>query len=80
GAFNRSQLASVKISNGVITIGHGAFHGNNLTSIVIPESVQDIGNGAFYDNPLENITILGEDPQRFNDRWLEIGFPIGLRP
>ncbi|MBR4480538.1 MAG: leucine-rich repeat domain-containing protein [Prevotella sp.] len=49
-AFDNSQITSVTIRNGVVSIGYSAFsHCNNLTSVVIPQSMTSIGNMAFMD-------------------------------
>jgi len=49
-AFLRSELKSVKISEGVETIGEGAFSQcSSLKEVEIPDSVEMIGAGAFSD-------------------------------
>lgn len=46
---NCTELKSVTLPEGLISIGNDAFYGcKKLTSIVIPESVDGIGVGAFY--------------------------------
>lgn len=54
-----SNLESVIIPKGVVTIGFEAFNScNNLASVSIPKSVTSIGVGAFgYCNSLESIII-----------------------
>lgn len=43
-----SSLTSIKIPNGITSIGSGAFENcTSLTSITIPDSVTSIGSGAF---------------------------------
>ncbi len=52
------NLASVTISDGIITIGDWAFAECGLTSITIPQNVTSIGNYAFYHcGGLTSITI-----------------------
>ena len=44
----REQIHTVKIGDGVTSIGRGAFNGcGNLTSVTIPDSVTSIGQSAF---------------------------------
>lgn len=43
------SLASVTISNSVITIGKGSFSGCSFTSLIIPNSVATIEDSAFED-------------------------------
>ena len=60
GAFyNCTGLTSVRIGNGVRSIGNSAFRGcTGLTSITIPDSVTSIGDNAFSDcTGLTSITI-----------------------
>lgn len=46
--YNKSELSSLTICNGVETIGYAAFSDDrNLNDIVIPSSVNEIGFGAF---------------------------------
>ena len=54
--YNCSNLTSVTIDDGVVSIGYGAFHNcSSLTSIAIPDSVLNISKDAFYYNdcPIE---------------------------
>ena len=54
----RTSITSVKIDEGVTTIGDYAFAGLNLTSITIPESIISIGDAAFSDcKKLMSVTI-----------------------
>ena len=60
GAFcGCSNLANIKIPNGVISIDEQAFYGcSSLTSITIPKSITSIDFGAFAEcTSLESITI-----------------------
>ncbi|GHT14674.1 hypothetical protein AGMMS4956_12930 [Bacteroidia bacterium] len=54
-----SQITSVIISEGIISIGQSAFYGcENLTSVSIPNSVTYIDGRAFYSCPnLTSVTI-----------------------
>ena len=47
GAFYYSKFSSIKITEGVDSIGDYAFCYSDMTSIVIPQSMTYIGNGAF---------------------------------
>ena len=48
-AFSKcSSLASIVISNSVVSIGDGAFKFSSLSNIVIPNSMTSIGSGAFW--------------------------------
>ena len=59
GTFYNSKFSSVKIGNGVETIGNNAFNNcRNLTSITIPNSVTEIRYGAFQNcSGLTSVTI-----------------------
>ena len=57
GVFQKSDLTSVTIPNGVTYIGEEAFSSNRLTSVTIPGSVKTILNSAFQGNPLAAIVI-----------------------
>ena len=51
-SFARSNLRSIRIPNGVETIGYAAFyHCDELTDVVIPGSVKDIETAAFSNTP-----------------------------
>ena len=53
-----SDLVSVDIPDGVISIGNYAFTGCGLTSIDIPDGVTSLGDGAFsYCSGLESVTL-----------------------
>ena len=48
GAFRRSQLRTLVISQGVTAIGNSAFEDSSITTLVIPPTVTDIGVHALY--------------------------------
>ena len=51
-SFARSGLESIRIPDGVETIGYAAFyHCDGLTNVVIPNSVQNIEPAAFENTP-----------------------------
>ena len=59
-AFSDSDLSSITIPEGVVTIEDYAFYGcNALTSIVIPNSVTHLGEGAFYECTALTSVIVG---------------------
>ena len=65
----RSSVKSVKINNGVTSIGNYAFHScSALTSITIPDSITLIGDMAFYNcESLTNITVDKNNQYYSND-------------
>ncbi|MBQ6339520.1 MAG: leucine-rich repeat domain-containing protein [Kiritimatiellae bacterium] len=65
GAFsNCTDLAQVKMQDGVTNIGDFAFYGcGNLTDVEIPASVMNIGEAAFSGcSGLTNVTLYGDAP------------------
>ena len=75
--ISNSSTENFTVPNSVSRIGSGAFRTNQITRILIPESVTYIGDKAFEETTKwSNIEIDGENPYRFNGRWLEIGWPI----
>jgi hypothetical protein len=53
-----SELTSITLGKGLVTIGPGAFTKNGkLTDIVIPDSVVRIGDGAFFECGLTSVTL-----------------------
>ena len=80
GTFTNNQISGkVIIPNNVTSIGSAAFKANKIEEVVIPESVETIGTNAFGENSITKVTIKG-DKTRFNDSWLDIGFPEDLMP
>lgn len=57
GAFSGSGLASVKLNEGLETIGEFAFASTDLTGVNIPGSVKSVESYAFYSSTLSNVTI-----------------------
>ena len=55
--FLCSNLRSVTIPDGVISIGDNAFYWSGLTSVTIPGSVTSIGAGAFEKTSLREVNI-----------------------
>lgn len=68
------------IPSNVTTILQLAFAYNGITSIVIPSSVTAIQYEAFRNNPVKSVTIQGDNLQRFNENWSDIGFGSASRP
>jgi hypothetical protein len=56
-AFQKADLTSVTIPEGVTRIGYMAFADNKLTSVTIPNSVMSIDYATFRDNQLTSVTI-----------------------
>ena len=77
--FMNNNIKEVKLPSTLQTIQNNTFRNNQIEEIVIPASVETIGKYAFLGNPLTKITIEG-DKTRFNDSWLDIGFPEDLMP
>lgn len=78
--FDYNQIeGKLVIPNKVTYVGSASFRNSKITELVIPASVETIGKRAFTGNPLTKITIEG-DKTRFNDSWLDIGFPEELMP
>jgi len=58
GAFENSQLSSIKLGNKLRYIGNNAFFNTQLKVINIPDNVEYIGKNAFANNKwLENVLI-----------------------
>lgn len=57
GAFSRSHLSTIIISNSVIGIGESAFLQCAINSLELPNSVTKIGVGAFESCAITSITI-----------------------
>jgi|GEM_PF-4690028 len=55
--FSNSNLDSVTIPDGIVTIESGAFEAIGLTGIYIGNTVTTIEHGAFYENQLTHVTI-----------------------
>lgn len=55
--FNRNEITSITIPQGVETITGCALGENLLTSVTIPSSVKNIGNCAFRENKITSLTI-----------------------
>ena len=65
---------TVLVPDGVTTIVSSAFAYNDITSVEIPASVLYIQYEAFLNNPITAVTIHGDNPERFDDVWFDIGF------
>lgn len=84
-AFNNTGLQNLFFENpGVLkTIGYGAFSMTNLTSVDIPATVEFIDDTAFSIPSLTSVTInfnVNNAETRFNDDWVDIGFPLLSKP
>ncbi len=69
--FNGTELADIRLNNGLQRIGRYAFAFCNLTSITLPSSITTIEGGAFdsNDNNLKTITI-----KRANSDGMTLGY------
>ena len=69
--FNSTELADIRLNNGLQRIGRYAFAFCNLTSITLPSSITTIEGGAFdsNDNNLKTITI-----KRANSDGMTLGY------
>ncbi|UOY06561.1 leucine-rich repeat protein [Muricauda sp. SCSIO 64092] len=56
-AFERDQLTSIDIPEGVTHIGEKAFADNSINSVVIPTTVTSIGITAFWNNGIASLEI-----------------------
>ncbi len=82
-AFRGNKLTELVIEEGLEIIESSVFADNCLTSVTIPSSVRKIEFGAFRNNPLTSIIIEANETNkqnRFDDMWLDIGFPEHLMP
>ena len=58
GAFSRTNVTEMIISEGVTRIGDSAFYASTLKEIIIPNCVTSIGSSSFYGcSGLTSITI-----------------------
>jgi len=85
GAFQKADLTSVTIPNGVTEIGENAFADNKLTSITIPGSVKVIKDSAFRDNTTLTTIVIPEGVESIgrsafvNTKCTSYTFPSTLR-
>ena len=66
--YNRWQLTTVILNDGLEEIGERAFTHTSLTRIDVPRSVKKIKYGAFYDCFLLTIVKLGEGLEEIGER------------
>ena len=55
--FEKCNLTSVVIENGIKKIGDHSFYNNKITSVTFPSSLVEISNHAFSINELTHVTI-----------------------
>ncbi len=80
-AFANNNIKKLKLSPYIEDIPGKVFENNDITNVSIPARVVTIGIDAFSGNEnIETVTIKGDNPQRFNNRWENIGFPESLMP
>ena len=63
-----TNLAEVRLPEGLNSIGDGAFSGTGITELVIPESVTSIGKDAFAGTEITSLSI----PVSFTGNLVEI--------
>ena len=79
GAFyGCSNLASVSLSEGLLSLGVDAFsYCSKLSSIILPSTIKKIGNNAFYGcSNMSSITILAENPPVIESPFYGTDWPI----
>lgn len=63
-AFHHTDFTSIRIPNGVVTIGDNAFYDcGNLSTVYIPDSVTSIGEYAFDSTNLSDVYYEGSEEQ-----------------
>ena len=83
---NLAVFTSVKLREGVTTIGENAFRGTNIRKISIPSTVTSIGGFAFYRTPLlevnfaadSKLSFLGENVFAYCEQLKGIELPNSL--
>ena len=75
------QLRTVNMGENPLltTMELGVFKWSGVDNIVIPKNVTTLGDVAYYRtiSKAQTITVLGDDPTRFNSRWNAIGMTGG---
>ncbi len=80
-AFSNNEIKELSISIIMGEIKAKVFENNNIEEVVIPTRVLYIGVFAFSGNEnIKKVTIKGDNPERFNSGWTNIGFPESLKP
>ncbi len=67
--WERSQLTSITLSEGLRIIGNRAFAYTSVSSIVIPASVETIGNNIFGSNHATIYVKVASKPEGWSDNW-----------
>jgi hypothetical protein len=57
GEFADKGLTSIKIPEGIVSIGYDAYRNNKIKELVIPNSVTEIGYQAFAENAIESLKL-----------------------
>lgn len=75
------QLRTVNMGENPLltTMALGVFKWSGVDNIVIPKNVTTLGDAAYYRtiSKAQTVTILGDNPTRFNSRWSAIGMTGG---
>lgn len=64
-AFDKKNLESISIPEGVESILFNAFSNNRLSQVIIPESVASIGSLAFDNNDITILSFKGDEAPTF---------------
>ena len=54
-AFQKNNLTTLELPDGVIYIGGNAFNSNQLTTVKLPKSIMMVGNAAFGKNSISTL-------------------------
>lgn len=65
-AFNKNNLTSIKLPDGLTELKDNTFRDNNIKEVTIPKNVKKIGNAVFYNNDIKEL--------RLTDGLEEIGY------
>ena len=67
-----------KNTNGY-TLGSDSFKNNKIKKITLSSSVILLETSVFSGNNIELVKVLGENKNRYNSVWTQVGFPSELK-